>query len=264
MSREDALTWLARHRNRDGSWGYLPKQPGRPEPTLFAAAAGAGVELAWLAEADLGWTRLLLPAALAAVPGAEAMRREVAAGVLEHEVWAPEERSPIFDHDTLLRGWSWVENTASWVEPTAYAILSLKGIGLGGHQRVREGETLILDRQCDDGGWNYGNNGVFGESLPSFLGPTGWACLALPPSAAVGRALARLGQARAAPSATSLAMAILARVAHGAPVEDLPDLLLARQETDGSFNDGRADLTALAALALGAVEEGSHVFDLTT
>ena len=29
-------------------------------------------------------------------------------------------------HDTSIRGWSWTENTYSWIEPTSIAILALK------------------------------------------------------------------------------------------------------------------------------------------
>ncbi len=71
-------------------------------------------------------------------------------------------------HDTALRGWPWVDDTHSWVEPTALAISALKAAGLSRHPRVHEGVRLLADRQLPGGGWNYGNTRVFGrEQLPS-------------------------------------------------------------------------------------------------
>ncbi|MEK7757853.1 MAG: hypothetical protein AAB385_11645, partial [Planctomycetota bacterium] len=85
----------------------------------------------------------------------------------------------VYGHDTTLRGWSWVENTHAWVEPTAYAILALRGAGKGEHPRVREGIQMVLDRAIPNGGWNYGNPRVYKNTLRPFPGPTGIALTAL-------------------------------------------------------------------------------------
>lgn len=85
----------------------------------------------------------------------------------------------VYGHDTTLRGWSWVENTHAWVEPTAYAILALCGAGKGEHPRVREGIQMILDRAIPGGGWNYGNPRVYRNTLRPFPGTTGIALTAL-------------------------------------------------------------------------------------
>ena len=85
----------------------------------------------------------------------------------------------VYGHDTTLRGWSWVENSHSWVEPTAYAILALRAAENAEHRRVREGVQMIFDRAIPSGGWNYGNKRVFANTLRPFPGPTGIALTAL-------------------------------------------------------------------------------------
>ena len=47
------------------------------------------------------------------------------------------------------------------------------------HPRLKEGMSLILDRAIPDGGWNFGNNIVFGRGLRPKPAPTGMALLAL-------------------------------------------------------------------------------------
>jgi len=85
----------------------------------------------------------------------------------------------VYGHDTTLRGWSWVDHTHAWVEPTAYAVLALRGAGKGEHTRVREGIRMILDRSIPGGGWNYGNPRVYRNTLRPFPGTTGIALTAL-------------------------------------------------------------------------------------
>jgi hypothetical protein len=85
----------------------------------------------------------------------------------------------VYGHDTSLRGWSWVEDSHSWVEPTSYGVLALRAAGKSGHERAREGIRLILDRAIPGGGWNYGNSRVFANTLRPFPGPTGIALTAL-------------------------------------------------------------------------------------
>lgn len=68
-------------------------------------------------------------------------------------------------HDTSIQGWPWIEKTHSWIEPTALSILALKIAGYKEHARVKEGIRMIMDRQLDRGGWNYGNITIFGKEL---------------------------------------------------------------------------------------------------
>jgi len=82
-------------------------------------------------------------------------------------------------HDTSIKGWSWIENTHSWVEPTALALISLSTKGYEKHPRAIEAIAMLLDRQLLKGGWNYGNTSVFGKELNSMPAPTGIALQAL-------------------------------------------------------------------------------------
>ena len=84
-----------------------------------------------------------------------------------------------FEHDPALKGWPWIADTHSWVEPTALAIMALRMTGSGEHPRVKEGIRLIMDRQLPGGGWNYGNTKVFGQELHPFPESTGLALNAL-------------------------------------------------------------------------------------
>jgi uncharacterized protein (DUF362 family) len=81
--------------------------------------------------------------------------------------------------DGSLRGWPRISDTFSWVENTSYALAALKACGRRDHPRVAEAERLLLDRVCQDGGWNCGNNVVCGAHLMGFVPTTALAALAL-------------------------------------------------------------------------------------
>jgi hypothetical protein len=91
----------------------------------------------------------------------------------------PKEKNAPTGHDTAIRGWSWIENTHSWIEPTSMAILALKATGNSEHDRVHEAVRMILDRQLSSGGWNYGNTTVFNQELLPMPEHTGQALCAL-------------------------------------------------------------------------------------
>jgi hypothetical protein len=84
-----------------------------------------------------------------------------------------------YDHDSTLKGWSWIEGTHAWVIPSALAIIALKAVGYSEHQRVQEATRLLLDRQLPRGGWNYGNTRVYGQELNPMVETTGVALQAL-------------------------------------------------------------------------------------
>ncbi len=89
------------------------------------------------------------------------------------------EANAVIQHDTTLVGWSWVDGTHSWLEPTALAVLALKSRGLSGHERVREGVKLMINRLLPDGGCNYGNTVVLENTLRPHLQPSGVVLTAL-------------------------------------------------------------------------------------
>lgn len=193
--------------------------------------------------------------------------------------------------NSRLRGWPWISDTFSWVEPTSYAVLALKlykksVFPAGGNgapvslayepldsltrnlidRRVAEAEQLLLDRACQGGGWNYGNRRVFGRELVPFLPTTALAALALQGTAgadsAVQQGLSFLRRELPKhPSTLALALAILCFHAYGQPTDEWTAALLNRQRPDGSWRQA-VHLTALAVLALTCVTGGSNVFKL--
>jgi len=88
------------------------------------------------------------------------------------------------EFDPGFGGWPWDPDTSSWIEPTAHALIALKRArthyrGSGLSERVAEGEHMLLERRCSDGGWNYGNRRVLRQDLPSYPETTALALLAL-------------------------------------------------------------------------------------
>lgn len=265
---EAARRFLADARNADGAWGFLLGQDSASEPTVLCAAADAGVAASWLVSADLGYGVLLLPAALRATPKTEILRESAIEHILaRRSLPVPPDPAATVKLDPTLIGWSWVDGTFGWVEPTAYAVISLKSAGLGEDARVLEALRLLRDRKCNDGGWNYGNPVVLGRDLPADLAPTAWATLALGRDEAAESGFTVVLAALEHPSSLGLASALLAwtsrpenLVPRHPQVQALLDALVAHQREDGSFG-GRVDWTALAVCALAAAERGTpHVF----
>jgi hypothetical protein len=162
--------------------------------------------------------------------GYEAARRRAASWLLRlagQSVPRAPGAHPVIGHDASLIGWPWIEQTHSWLEPTALAILAVCREGLGDHPRVRAGVALILDRALDDGGWNYGGKAVFGRTLRPQPGPTGLALLALAAvrveSEAISKAAAYLrATLPGIRSAVSLGWGVLGLRAHNAcPADDI-------------------------------------------
>jgi hypothetical protein len=163
-----------------------------------------------------------------------------------------------------LQAWSWAVGTASWVEPTAYALLALKAQGLRDHERVKTGEAFLLDRACYEGGWNYGNKEVLNVRLEPMPTNTCFALLALQDfkrsHAVIEKSLAYLERELAERQSTlTLALGALCLDAYDRPVDRLLNGLTVRQEADGSWR-GNAHLTALTALALALAVEKRNVF----
>jgi hypothetical protein len=252
----DALrAWLLAARAPDGSWGYAPGEDGVPEATLHAVAAGLPAPLAWLRDRDLGWSTWFAPAALAAIPEAQ----DVSAAAVDRTLASrglPIEK-PVGDFDGTIPGWTWVPDTFSWVEPTAWAVIGLTRAGHRAHDRVADGLRLLRDRQGKDGGWNYGNPEVLGADLMAYPHTTALVLLALPPGLDANAAWTWLLPAvEALPSALNLSLTALAARAHGRDARPFQDALSARQRPDGALT-GRPHIDALALLASG---EGAHPY----
>ena len=91
----------------------------------------------------------------------------------------PKDPNAAMAHDTSIKGWSWIEHTHSWVDPTALSIQALKVTGHEKHQRSSEALRMLLDRQLPRGGWNCGNTKVYGKELRPMPDSTGIALDAL-------------------------------------------------------------------------------------
>ena len=150
--------WLASIQQANGSLGVsesLP-EPGWATPyALLAWKAIGGYEQSASSPSHGCFTR-----AGAIVPKQETLR-------------------PAYGHDASIIGWSWVNGTHSWVEPTALAILALRRKGLSDHTRVQDGLRLLRDRTIISGGWNYGNTSIYGRVLRPNPQSTGLALLSL-------------------------------------------------------------------------------------
>lgn len=165
-----------------------------------------------------------------------------------------------------LQAWSWARGTASWVEPTAYAILSLKASQLRNHERVKVGENFLLDRACYEGGWNYGNKEVLRVNIEPMPTNTCFALLALQDldrnHPVIKKSVEYLDKELSErQSSLALALGILSLQIYDRPVHKLLDQLLARQQENGSWRDNH-HLTALAVLALQAGINGKNIFKL--
>lgn len=92
--------------------------------------------------------------------------------------WTKLPSAPV-EHNTAIKGYPWIANTHSWVEPTALSLIALHAAGYGEHERTREATRMLMDRQLPRGGWNYGNTIVFGQELRPMPETTGVALNAL-------------------------------------------------------------------------------------
>lgn len=282
-----AADFLLKAGSPNGGWPYRPGIQPSPEPTclsLMALAnhreAGAAREAAirWLESRQnsdgaltlIGdnqphWSTSLLVIALMRLGSRSDLRDKAVTWLL---AWKGERVAPAKEItlDGALQGWPWASGTFSWVEPTSYALLALKLAGHGRHPRVSEAEKMLLDRVCQDGGWNYGNPVVYGAAFQGFPSTTALAALALQDSAAarptVERGLAFLERGmQSHQSALTLALAILCFQVFSKPTAVLVTALKLRQESDGSWRQ-QVHLTALAGLALQAADGGANVFAL--
>jgi len=171
--------------------------------------------------------------------------------------WVKEGRSPLA-HDTSIQGWSWTQDTHSWVEPTSLSILALRISGLDDHIRVREGIRLLEDRQLPAGGWNYGNTLVYGKELYPQPDCTGLALSALAgciPRPEVEKSLKYLqSQVTRVRTPLSLGWGILGLGAWGqkpGPTTDWISECMSRQEKHGAYD---TTLVSLLLLALNSRE----------
>jgi hypothetical protein len=159
------------------------------------------------------------------------------AGRESHWLWSWKFR--LFDRhvqfDPRKYGWPWIPDTNSWVVPTAFSILALRGLprdcGLPDYSlRLSLGISMLHDRSCPGGGWNSGNGLIYGSALGPHADDTAVALLAL--ANEHDDAIVQAGvkwlevTARGLPASASLALSIIALALHRRSVAHLLDRLL--------------------------------------
>ncbi|MEK6787035.1 MAG: prenyltransferase/squalene oxidase repeat-containing protein [Nitrospirota bacterium] len=169
----------------------------------------------------------------------------------------PRESDAPSAHDSQLKGWPWVDETHSWVEPTAMSVMALRATGYGRHDRVQEAVHMLLDRQLPHGGWNYGNTLVFGKELHPMPESTGAALAGLAGDVdrkKVARSLDYLqGEVDRLRTPISLGWALLGLAAwRMAPpnAATLVERCLANQKRYGEYETSALCLLVLGALAM--------------
>jgi hypothetical protein len=161
----------------------------------------------------------------------------------------------VVELDTTLDGWPWSAGSFAWVEPTSWALMAIKSVWSEAppgpaRSRVEEGERMLLDRACPDGGWNYGNKRVLDVALEPYPDTTAIALMALhgrqaPEIESGFHALDRLLNENA--SGLALALGALSHKAWGRDSTALQTRLVGLYERGRFLGETRT--LALAALA---------------
>ena len=281
-----AQEFLVKAQLPEGGWGYRADSPQAfPEPTCYSLLALADTSfendqvLTWLSGLVNSEGQLYLPGddspnwgtshliiALSRLDKLRTMMQSSINWLLQWTSQYVESSDEVVTLDGRLIGWPWISNTFSWVLPTSYAVIALKLTGLKDHDRVKEAEALLFDRMCLQGGWNFGNPIILNRPIDPSLSDTAIALFALQDllgaADAIDMGVRFLEQnLDCFPSAFSLALGIMCLSVFNHPVEQFVDLLLSRQEPDGSWRK-KPWWTALSILALQVAEGGENVFKL--
>ena len=167
--RARACQWLLETQGADGSW---PAFPGQPQGCWVTSVASEALHLQGGAENAVRRGMLWL---LNAWP---------ADGTLWWRVRQALLFARVAHQDNSLCGWNWTPGTASWVEPTAHALMFLRTLPhhflpAQAAKRRQMAERMLCDRMCPGGGWNSGNPLVYGVAGVPRVSTTAWALLAL-------------------------------------------------------------------------------------
>jgi len=294
-----AIELLLGAQNEDGGWGAVKGKRSNTESTSFALMALKSLEgklfdrqttagLKWLLQhrGDDGswflndsskqgsWTTPIAVLALLSFQDQREHALRAAKWILTQQGRKPGWLATLLvrlslvkkmtELDPYLSGWSWTAGAFSWVEPTSYSLMALKKLkrslaGTNCDERIRQGEMLIYDRMCENGGWNYGNSKVLGEALWPYPDVTAVALIALQDqtTSAVNQKSLRVLDAtmRETASGTALGWGILCLTLYNQDVREWKEIL------EKSFEKTRfLDETKTVALALLALGNGASLF----
>jgi hypothetical protein len=288
-----AMDLLLGTQNEDGGWGALKGKRSNTESTSFALMALKSLErrrfdrqttagLKWLLEhqkddgswllndasKQSSWTTPIAVLALSSFQDQREHALRAAKWILTQEGRKPGWIASLLvrlslakkmtELDPYLSGWSWTAGAFSWVEPTSYSLVALKKlrpslIGTNYEERIRQGEMLIYDRMCENGGWNYGNSKVLGEALWPYPDVTAVALIALQDRAANEANQASLraldGMMREAATGIALGWGIICLTIYNQDVREWKKVLVKAFEKSRFLGETKA--TALALLAFG-------------
>ena len=285
---DDLRQALLDARNTDGGWGYYAGKHSRLEPTcwaLLALGADAAPPAAgflsqsqlpngWLIEdaqwpINIGFNALVALAWIrhAELASDEMRRRLIAALAGSKGIKAAPDNSP---QDNSLQGWSWIDGTFSWVEPTSWGLLALKQARRAGiaepaiaGARIDEAERLLLNRVCRTGGWNFGNAAVMQQDLRAYVPTTALGLLALADrrrEPAVVHSLSFLAQNwQTEPSALALSLSLICLDVYAQPADAVEKALLDHAPHARAF--GNTQGIAMTRFAL-ATRKRSHALSI--
>ena len=295
----EAISLLLSIQNSDGGWGATEGKQSNTESTAIAVAAlkslaqksateGASRGTRWLlqhqnqdgswplndAAKEGSWTSAQAIVALSAFPEhQEAVRRAARwlvlqegskPGLLAQIILFVTGKSNINELNNDLIGWSWVPHSFSWVEPTSYALIALKKTrALLGEtsvaERISQGEAVVYDRMCKEGGWNYGNSKVLDYALWPYPDTTAVALIALQDRAAEAAnqtSLASLKKtAREADSGLALSWGTICLDLYGQKTAEWKELIAKRFEKTRFLGE-----TKTLALSIIAVSGSNNPF----
>jgi len=290
---DTALAILLDAQNQDGGWSSVKGRKSNTESTSFALLALNSVEggtfnrqkttgLRWLLQhqkedgswsfndttEQSSWTTPVAALALMSFQDQRQRALKAAKWILTQEGRKPGWVASLLvrlsvvqkmtELDPYLSGWSWTPGAFSWVEPTSYSLITLKKLKgslaeTNCEERIRQGEMLIYDRMCENGGWNYGNSKVLGETLWPYPDVTAVALIALqdrPTSEANQKSLRSLdAMMREAGSGMALSWGILCLTLYDQDIREWKKVLLRNFEKTRFL--GETKTLALSLLALG-------------
>jgi Squalene-hopene cyclase N-terminal domain len=247
------LNWLVRHQRDDGSWPLNEETSKQSSWTT---------PIAVLALISLQDQSQRISRAVKWILAQEGMKPGWFASLLFP--LSPARKT--VELDPYLNGWSWTSGAFSWVEPTSYCLMALKKsrplvAGINMEVRIQQGESLLYDRMCESGGWNYGNSKVLGETLWPYPDVTAVALIALQDRAANeanrGSLLALQRMMREAASGITLSWGILCLKLYSEDTQKWKRILLENFKKTRFLSETKA--LALAVLAVG---EGASLFSV--